>query len=49
MTFLSRTRRQSYRVGRLLGDADAVIHPSKAPRRIVNKVIGRKLVSRIWR
>lgn len=49
MLRLSKVRRTSYRVGRRLGDVQAVTHPRRIPRRIANKVIGRKAVSKLWR
>jgi hypothetical protein len=37
-----------YRLARLLGDAQAV-RRGRIGRRIVNKVIGRGIVSKLWR
>lgn len=48
MSALRRNRRRAYKVGRVLGDVDAVLHPSKAPKRIANKITGRKIVRRMW-
>lgn len=42
-------RRANYRIARELGDVDAVLHPSKLPKRVANKWLGRNLVRRIWR
>lgn len=44
-----KARRSSYRAGRVMGDIDAIAHPRKAPRRVANKLIGRKIVRRLYR
>lgn len=48
MTLLRKIRSANYRYARELGDVDAILHPSKAPKRIANKVLGRKVVRRVW-
>lgn len=47
---LRKTRRASYRVGSLLGDLSAVLSgkPGRVARRAVNKLVGRKVVRRMW-
>lgn len=46
---ISRARRLNYRMARRLGDAQAVLRPARLPRRIVNRLLGRRLVRRFWR
>lgn len=50
-SILTQLRRAAYRAGRLAGDVQAVQSgkPSKIATRGVNKVIGRKLISKLWR
>lgn len=45
-----RLRSALYRWARLLGDVQAVTSgkPSKVGRRLVNKLVGRKVVRRLW-
>jgi hypothetical protein len=38
-----------YRAARLLGDVEAICKPRRIPRRVANKLIGRKVVRRLWR
>jgi hypothetical protein len=47
---VSKLRRQLYRSASLLGDVEAVASgdPRRVERRLVNKLIGRKLVRRVW-
>lgn len=44
-------RRKLYRLARLLGDAQAIKSgkPKRVAKRAANKLIGRKLVRRLWR
>lgn len=37
-----------YRAARIMNDAEAIAKPSRAPRRIKNKIIGR-LLGPVWR
>lgn len=46
---LSKVRRWLYRSGAGLGHVQAVRHPRRIPRRVVNVALGRKVVRRIWR
>lgn len=50
MKLLRRTRRRAYRLASLLGDVEAVAsgRPSRILRRAGNKLLGRKLVRRLW-
>lgn len=46
---IPKARRKLYGLARFLGDVDAIMHPHKLPRRVANKVIGRKVVSKLYR
>jgi hypothetical protein len=46
---VARTRSALYRWARLLGDVEAIRKPRKFPKRVANKLIGRGLVSKLWR
>jgi len=54
MNWITNARRSTYTVGRLLGDLNAVTSaaqtgkPDKIVKRLVNKWIGRNLVSKMW-
>ena len=50
MSFLSKLRRGLYRGARLLGDVSALTsgRPGEVARRAVNKVIGRRIVRRLF-
>lgn len=50
MSALGKPRRSLYRVARILGDVDAVASgkPKRMGKRLANKVIGRKVVRRLW-
>lgn len=45
---IGKTRRAAYGFARFLGDVDAILHPKKLPKRIANKVIGRKVARRLF-
>ena len=47
---LNKVRSGLYRAARLLGDVGAVTsgRPSRIAKRLVNKVVGRNLVRRLW-
>ncbi len=47
---LRKVRRFAYRLGALLGDVQAVTsgNPKRLVKRAANKVIGRKIVRRLW-
>lgn len=47
---MTRARRGCYRLGSLLGDLEALFsgRPGRIAKRIANKLIGRKIVRRIW-
>ncbi|MFN2555637.1 MAG: hypothetical protein ABR592_01985 [Nitriliruptorales bacterium] len=47
---LRQARRASYRASAILGDVSAIASgkPSRIAKRLVNKVIGRKVVRRLW-
>ena len=47
---IGKLRGSLYRVARLLGDVSAVTsgRPDRIAKRLVNKLIGRKLVRRLW-
>jgi hypothetical protein len=47
---INSTRRSLYRVARILGDVQAAKSgsPKKVAKRAANKVIGRKVVRRVW-
>lgn len=47
--WLTGARRASYRSGRVLGDVGAILRPRRIPRRLANKMIGRRIVRRLWR
>lgn len=51
MKLLTAFRKAAYKGARLAGDVQAVSSgsPKKVGDRLVNKVIGRKLISRLWR
>jgi hypothetical protein len=46
---MSKTRSALYRWARFLGDVEAIRQPHKLPKRVVNKLIGRNVVRRLWR
>jgi hypothetical protein len=46
---LSQVRSANYRMAQTLGDVDAVLHSSKAPRRLWNRWLGRNVVRRQWK
>ncbi len=50
MTFLRKVRRASYRAGSWLGWLEALTsgRPSRLIKRVVNVLIGRKVVRRLW-
>jgi len=50
MSTLRKVRGSLYRGARILGDVNALIsgNPRKIVKRVANKLIGRKLVSRLW-
>jgi hypothetical protein len=48
-SLLRQVRIASCRSARELGDVDAVLHPSRAPRRLWNRSLGRKVVRRMWK
>jgi hypothetical protein len=41
--------RRRERHQRLLGDTEAIRRPHKIPKRVANKLIGRGVVSKLWR
>ncbi len=47
---LRKARRASYRTGALLGDLNAIAsgNPKRMLKRLVNKLLGRKVVRRLW-
>ena len=49
-SILTQLRKDAYGLGRLLGDMSAVSSgkPSKMGKRLVNKAVGRNLISRLW-
>lgn len=51
MSGISKTRRGLYRLASILGDVDALTSgsPRRVRRRVANKIIGRKVVRRLWR
>ena len=50
MSALNRARRNSYRVGRVLGDVSAVAsgNPRRVMKRAANKIVGRTVVRKMW-
>lgn len=46
---MSKLRSKLYKTARLLGDIEAIASPKKLPRRLKNKYIGRKIVSKLFK